>query len=308
MGLSRVPATLTQRHWSFLLLGLPLSLMFWRQLGALIALSAGDERYTHILVIPFISAALLYLERKRIFSDLSNGPMTGVPLMLAGFGMFLAYRMKLPWASSLSFAISSLILLCIGFYICCYGLRSFKYASFPLLLLVLMIPVPSKVLDRIVAALQTGSAELSYLLFRLVGVPVFRHGMVMSLPGADIEVATQCSGIRSTMALLIAGLVVGHMLLRSAWGKSLVVLCVGPIGVFRNAVRIVVISMLGVYVNKGFFSGNLHHRGGLVFATIGFAALIAIVWLARSWERRLWAGRAHAAGHGLGSGGPCSVG
>ena len=73
---------------------------------------------------------------------------------------------------------------------------AFRSAGFPLLLLFLIVPIPSVVLNRLVAALQVGSTERSYLLFRLAGVFAFRRGMVMSLPGVDIEVAPQCSGVR----------------------------------------------------------------------------------------------------------------
>ena len=270
----------------FLLLGVLTCVAFWTPIRALIALSVGDERYAYILAIPFISAGLFYAEKKYRVQDLGHSPKIGVSLILLGLGTLKGCKMFLSMPDNLTLETCALVLVGLGSYICCYGMRSFGYHRFPLLLLCFVVPIPNVVLDKFTTVLQIGSAELSYRLFQLVGVPVLRHGTVMSLPSADIEVAYQCSGIRSTMALFLSSIVFSRLLLRSGWGRLLVILCVGPIGIFRNAVRIVAITLLGVYVDKDFFFGDLHRRGGLLFSLVGFAVLIPLVWLIRTWERR----------------------
>jgi len=262
-------------------------LMFWAPLKALVTLSLQDARYTYILVVPIISVAVLYLEKDRIFRESRYCPAIGVPLVLLGLLAFFASRALLPSSENLNIAIGAMVLLWIGGFIVCFGIRSLRNAQFPLLFLLLMIPIPSAVFDRAVAVLQSGSADLAYLLFRAAGVPVLRHGMVMALPGIDIEVAPQCSGIRSTTALFLAGVLISRALLRTSWARILTILCVVPIGMFRNAVRIVCISWLGVYVDRGFLFGNLHKQGGLPFSLVGFAVLIPLVWLLRKCECRL---------------------
>jgi exosortase len=256
-------------------------------LKALLVLSLHDERYTYILAVPIVSAAFLYLEKARIFRASRYCPAVGIPLILLGLVVWFVSRICLSASENVSVAAGVLVLLWIGAFNLCYGVKSFKEASFPFVFLLLIVPIPSTVLDRVVVWLQTGSAEISYLLFRVAGIPVLRHGMVMSLPGVDIEVAPECSGIRSTMGLFIVGAVLTRVILRTGWARSLTILCVGPIGIFRNAVRIVCISVLGVYVDRGFLAGNLHRRGGLLFSLVGFAVLIPLVWLLRRWERYL---------------------
>ena len=237
----------------------------------------------------YLSSALACFAQRRKkhpVQDLGYSPKIGVPLILLGLGVLSGCKMVLSMPGNLSLETCALVLVGLGSYICCYGMRAFGYHSFPLLLLCFVAPIPHVVLDSFTTVLQIGSAALSYRLFQLVGVPVLRHGTVMSLPGADIEVAYECSGIRSTMALFLSSIVLSHLLLRSGWTRLLVILCMGPIGIFRNAVRIVAITLLGVYVDKDFFSGDLHRRGGLLFALVGFAVLIPLVWLIRTWERR----------------------
>jgi len=144
-----------------------------------------------------------------------------------------------------------------------------------------MTPLPAVVAEHTVAALQKGSADTSYALFRLIGMPIIRDGFRFSLPGVDIEIAEQCSGIRSGLSLFITGLLAGHVFLQSTWKKAFLALCTLPIAIFKNAVRIVTISWLGVHVNPDFFHGELHRQGGLPFSLLALALLIFLLWLLR---------------------------
>ena len=266
-------------------------LLFWPVLKAVLELALQDARYTYILAVPVISAAFFYLEKERIFRDSRYCPAFGIPLVLLGVLIFVVSRMRQSWTGNLTVPAAGMMLVWVGTFTLCYGITSLRSGAFPALFLLLMVPIPSVVLDRVVAMLQGGSAELAYFLFRAAGVPVMRHGMVMSLPGVDIEVAQQCSGIRSTMALFLAGAVLSRVLLGTGWARVLTILCLGPIGMFRNAVRIVSISLLGVYVNHDFFVGPLHRQGGIPFSLVGFAILIPLVLLLRKCEQRSGRGR-----------------
>ena len=66
-----------------------------------------------------------------------------------------------------------------------------------------MIPIPGLIMDKIIYALQVGSTEGSEGLFIFTGVAFQREGFVFHLPGFSVEVAEQCSRIRSSLALFI---------------------------------------------------------------------------------------------------------
>ena len=75
------------------------------------------------------------------------------------------------------------------------------------------IPIPDFLMKKTIYGLQVGSIELSEILFTLSGLPFEREGFFCSLPGVSIEVSEQCSGIRSSLALLITSLLAGHFFL-----------------------------------------------------------------------------------------------
>ncbi len=286
---SRRLAAITPRLIIFAALLVLAVCVLWTPLAALVELALRDERYTFILGVPFISAALVYREMGQIQAHARYCPAVGIPVMLLGLTVYFASGR----AVSLTPAPIALAMICIGAFISCFGLIASRAASFALGILFLIVPAPPAMLDRFAAALQAGSASLSYLLFRAVGVPVLRHGMVLSLPGVDIGVAPQCSGIRSTTALFLVGLAMCPLLLRTSWTRLLLILCIIPIAIFRNTVRIVTISLLGVYVNRAFLFGDLHKHGGIPFSLVGFALLIPLVWLLSNAEQALKAGPIH---------------
>ena len=112
-----------------------------------------------------------------------------------------------------------------GGFLFLYGPHALKTAQFPVLFLLFMVPVPDFVMNTVVYGLQVGSCEVTDLLFKIAGLAYVRTGFVFHLPNISIEVARQCSGIRSTIGLVITGVLAGHLFLDRGWGK--LVLCAG---------------------------------------------------------------------------------
>lgn len=277
-----VRGLLARRLVGFLALSIVSLALSKAPLGELLRLSLHDERYSHILVVPIISALLIWLNREVVFAESRSDVTLGISILASAFGIGLVKSvLRLPMAPipDIGFSISILgaVLILPATFVMFYGRQSFVAALFPFLLLLIVVPVPAGMMDAATIALQKGSAEMSYGLFKLAGVPVFRDGFKFSLPGADIEVAEECSGIRSSLSLLICSVLVGHLLLRSWWSRLSFTLLTIPIVIFKNAVRIVTISWLGIYIDKGFFFGNLHHYGGLPFSLLAIAILYGVL-------------------------------
>jgi len=245
-------------------------------LTRLVSYALSDERLSYVLIIPFVCVLLVYLRRHQVFHAPQYCVRLGGSLIL--LGLALPYCIKQEMVSSsgvfaMVFPVLGLVTAYIGAFAFCFGKDVLKSASFPLSMLFLIVPLPTPVIEAIVVALQKSSADVAEALFRLIGVPVLRNGFQLALPGIDIEITEQCSGVRSALSLVLLSLVAGHLLLRSGWEKVCFTLITVPIVLFKNAVRIVAISMLGVYVDRRFFYGTLHRHGGLPFSLISLAIM-----------------------------------
>jgi len=244
-----------------------------RTIGLVVKLSLSDERYSYIILIPIISAGIIVWKRETIFCNVRVCLGWGVPALLLGAVLYLFE------GSGISVAVETfaIVLMLVGGFVLCFGTQCAREAMFPLLFLLLAIPVPASLLAEAVAGLQEGSAQTTAVLFHILGVPVVRHGMRFSLPGVDIEVAEQCSGIRSSLSLFISGLVASYLLLHAAGNRILFSLITIPVAIFKNGVRIVALSWLGVYVNQGFLHGRLHQYGGLPVSLLALGILGPVV-------------------------------
>jgi len=252
---------------------------FWTPLSALTRLSLSDGNYSYIVAIPLISSGLLYMKRAEIFSQRKSHGAVGLVILLLAVTIYAGASHRL-FLQTLA-----VVLVWVAIFTLCYGTLALRFAAFPLCFLAFMIPIPEPVLNSIVGVLQSGSADLSSMLFHALGIPSFRQGFRFLLPGVEIEIANECSGIRSTLSLCIASVLAGNFLLRYNSRRLLFILAAIPIGIFKNAVRIVTLSYLGIYVDPAFLTGKLHHQyGGLVFSLFSLALFVPLLLLLRRSE------------------------
>lgn len=258
----------------------------WRQL---LSVALENEKYTHVLFVPLLSGGLVLSERRRVFRDACFSPGAGLPLFALAASIWLwalAFPLPLTPFALLQLRCLTFVALAFAAFHLFFGSKAVRAALFPLTFLIALVPAPPSWMQWASAWSQNASAEVTHQLFKLTGAPFLRDGMRFSLPGLTIEVAEECSGIRSGIGLLIASLVSGHLLLRSATSKMALALAAIPITIFKNAVRIVVLSILGTYVSRDFITGDLHHRGGPVFATLSFALLALVLYVLVRLERQ----------------------
>lgn len=297
-------AALFRRHIGFLIWISASCLLFRNALGDLVRYAVGEDFGTHILFVLPISAYLIYHKRDRIFAEASKlhpRPILIVVAAVVGCSAYLYVREF----DSLWLKILGLIVIWVAGFGAFYGMRALREACFPLAFLILLVPAAKPFIDRVIAFLQAGSAAVAFWLFSTLHVPVVRDGVIFHIPTLDLEISHECSGIRSSMVLLLTTLLVGEFALRSVWAKSLLVLALVPIVIAKNGLRIVTIALLTVYVNRGFIHGWLHQSGGMVFYLLGLAVLLLICKLLIKIELRRDHGRASDwSGAGLKRGAP----
>jgi exosortase len=265
------------------------ALMFYGPFRDMMRAALGSEYYSHIVLIPFVSAYLLFVRRKEIFANIEyafvlGAAVAGVGVLLYGIARMVPMGLNKNDFSAL--VTLAALFFVVGAFILLFGLRAFRAARFALLFLLFMVPVPTALMDGMIRILQVGSTEFVALLFAIAPVPVLREGFVFHLPNISIEVAPQCSGIRSSMALVITSVLAGHMFLKSGWNKALLVLAVIPVTMLKNGIRIITLSLFAVYVDTRILTNSaLHTDGGVVFFVLALLLMAPILFVLRRSER-----------------------
>ena len=262
--------------------------IWWRPLLAACELALSDDAYTHILLILPLSLSLIYFSGATPRKDWPSTRQGGIALLAISLLLrIFAARNLGSWSQgdSLSLNIFSLVIWWIGTVVLCFGLQFLRLILFPACLLFLMVPFPPRLTTGIREFLQQQSAISATALFRLAWVPATRDGVVISIPGLDLEVAEECSSIRSSMMLLIITVVLAHLFLHAWWRKSLLILAAIPLAVAKNALRIVTIGELGTRVDPAFLTGRLHRNGGFLFLGLAVLLTVALLFFLRKREQ-----------------------
>ena len=276
----------------FLVLCLVAVLPWWSVLYGTFRLALGSDGYTHILLVLPVSAVLIALRLRDSAEHASPSLRTGAVLLalaaLIGITGFQWERVDAASVVGVRWTVEMLALVTwwIGSFVLCFGTRLARVCAFPLFFLFWLVPMPEVAPGYAVASLQHGTAWLTREMFAAVGVPVTGSGTMVKVPGLSVEVAEECSSIRSSMILVVMATVMACLMVRSYWGRVIVILIAIPLAVAKNALRVFTLEALGAYVNPAVLNSPLHHQGGVLFLVIAVAALFGVVYLVRRLEGR----------------------
>lgn len=260
----------------------------WHPLWSTFALALRSDEYTHLLLIVPISAALIFSERARLKTELEPAVGFGFSLLFIAIliAVYSRWMTESQRDTQLSVSMLAMVIWWIGSFVLCFGTRIARLFLFPLCFLFWAVPIPALALDKIVALWQQGSATSASVLFSALGIPVTQDGIVLSIPGLTLEVAQECSSLRSSLMLIVTSTVLAHLFLRSFWRKAAVILVAIPLSIAKNGVRIFTIAMLGTRVDPGFLHGNLHRQGGILFFLLALFVVLLLLWLLNRGENQ----------------------
>ena len=282
------PDIASSRHTSllweaYLLTCLLPAVFLWDLVNHFLAMIVRDETYSHIPIVPVVSAFFIFYEKETFLSGPGSGWKWAIAF--AGIVSLVLARMN-PWQWSPSIQMTPLaigfVFVWAGAFGIFFGETALRAASFALFFLLFAIPIPTPLLSETIALLLKGSAEAVSLLFHIFNVPAIRQGFDFALPGVTIRVAEECSGIRSTLALVMAAVLAGHLWLRSFPRTFILCLATIPISIVKNALRIAVLSWLAIHIDAQFLLGSVHHEyGGILFFSFGLLQMVGVLMLLR---------------------------
>jgi exosortase C (VPDSG-CTERM-specific) len=293
-GSRSTPPTRSQkwRFWGGACFAIVLLAAFAKPLLALINYAAGSQLYSYILLVPFVSAYLLYLRRDQLPKNYGIDLPLAIVTLTAGLGVlvliyWLDFVRQRP-SDNDRLALLTLSFLCFlaagGFFF--FGRGWMRAAAFPLAYLIFMVPMPDAMADALETASKYASAEVANLLFHLSGTPFLRAGLIFQLPNITIEVAQECSGIRSSWVLLMTSILAANLFLKTRWRRFALVAFVIPLAILRNGFRILVIGLLCVNVGPQMIHSLIHRRGGPLFFVLALIPFFLVLWWLRNGEVR----------------------
>lgn len=236
-----------------------------------------NETYAHGVLIPMVTLWLLWRDRAQSAKLAPRPAWQGLPLLLLlGAAWELGHQ-----SAALVVQQYALVGMLLAVVWTLLGTRVFRTHLFALLFLVLAVPFG----DFLIPPMMDMTARFTVAALRLVGVPVFQEGNVLTLPTGTWSVVEACSGLRYFVASVTLGVLFAHLIYRSRWRQAVFVLASIIVPVVANEIRAFLIVMIGHLSNMRLATGIDHIIYGWLFFGLVMLILFKVGALFREDDR-----------------------
>jgi exosortase len=231
-----------------------------------------DPNFSHGFLVPVFTGFVVWQDRARLAALRPAPSIWGLAVIL----LSLCTLILGVFGAELFLSRVSLLMLAAGLILFFLGYEFLRAVLFPLVFLILMVPLPAIVFSQITFPLQILASKLSASMLPFFGVPVFREGNVINLPAMPLEVAEACSGIRSLLSLTTLAIMYGYLLEKRVAIRLALALASVPIAVAANGFRIVGTGLLVQYWDPEKAEGFFHAFSGWLIFVVSLMMLFVL--------------------------------
>ena len=251
----------------FLVAYVPVFMVMWNRWWA------RDSYYSHGILIPFVSAFLIWQMKDEISKIKPKESPLGFIVILGGVIIYLLASMfRVNIAASLS-----MLIVFWGLVLYFYGNTLFKKLAFPLAFLFFMVPLPSVVITRLSFKLKLFAAELATYVIQGIGIKAVREGSIIMMPHAHVVVDDVCSGLRSLISLLALGSIFAYWFKGAFWKRILIFALTIPIAIITNMCRVVILAFISEVWGPQYAEGFIHDATGMLVFVLAFVLLFVSI-------------------------------
>jgi exosortase len=249
--------------------------LYHKAIAKLISDWSVDPNFSHGFLIPFVALYMVWFKQHEISEIPHESSKAGLFVIILGMLIHVAGNV----GSELFLMRFSMIITLSGIIIYFYGLKMFWKVAVPVAYLIMMIPIPSILWNKIAFPLQLFSANISSQAISLLNIPVFREGNILHLANTSLEVVDACSGIRSLTSLLALTGAFAFLAPFSNFKKWILFFSAIPIAVAVNVIRLTITGAMAAWISPETAHGFLHDMSGLIIfgAALGLVYLVFIV-------------------------------
>lgn len=227
---------------------------------------------SHGFAIPFIAAYLMWSRLDRLRTAPIIPSAWGLVALLPGLAALVVGVL----GDESFLARISLPVILLGLTLFLAGWRVLAQVWVAIAYLALMVPLPWGTLKQITYRSRLLDAEASAWLLGLLGVPVYRDGVMLHLPNITLEVADACSSIPAIAALLSLGVAYAFVTRRPRVVQIGLVTATLPLAIIANIIRITSVSWLAYHVGPWTLQTSYHMFNGTVNFIFTFLLLLVL--------------------------------
>jgi exosortase B len=199
--------------------------------------------------------------------------LAGWPLVLVGLASYLLGRAF----SFPIFIFGSQVLLAAGLVLLGKGTAGLRTAWFAVLFLIFMAPLPGTFVDATTTSLKQWISYFVAEVLYMLGYPISRTGVTISIGQYQLLVADACSGMHSMFSLSALGTLYMYLMNRkSRLHNAIMLAMILPTAFFANVVRVVILVLITYYAGEEAGRGFLHGFAGMALLVVSLSILFGI--------------------------------
>jgi exosortase len=230
---------------------------------------SSDPGASYGFLVPPLALFIAHGRRAVTLAVPARSDSRGLFVILAACSLLLAGKL----AAEFFVMRFSLPVLIAGLVWTYWGTARLKTLSFPLILLVTMVPLPAILYNRIALPLQLLASHTAAVAIQFLGKSVYQEGNILHLPNVTLGVAEACSGLHSLASLFVVSLVLGFTECTRLSSRSLLTLLSIPLAVSVNVFRVTGTALIADY-DPRYAMGFYHSFSGWLVFVAGFG----LVW------------------------------
>jgi exosortase len=227
-----------------------------------------ESYYSHAVLVPFISAFIVWLKREDILNAPIRPSALGYLMILPGLAVFTV----MSWAGGYSLQGLVFPMILGGFVLVFFGRHMARLLRFPVGYLFFMAVLPGDVLTKLSFRIQMISTVGATWMLNVVGLDATREGARINLPNIEVMVGAPCSGFRMLISLFAFAVLLAYLKEGPMWGRASMVIVTLPLSVILNAFRVFMIAMVGEYFGSDAMR-TFHDSSGYIVLALAFVVL-----------------------------------
>jgi exosortase len=245
---------------------------------------ATDDNYSHGFLIVPLALYFAWQRREALALSRRRPSLLGLPIIVGSIAVMVVGVL----GAELFLTRISMLGVVAGFILFVFGFSYVRVLSFPLALLLLMIPLPAIIFNQIAFPLQLLASKFGASVLMGLNVPVFREGNIIALPHTVLEVAEACSGIRSLISLLTLGIVYGQFADSRSGVRVTLAAATVPIAIVANGLRVAGTGFAAHVFSPAAAQGFFHTFSGWLVFVASFAMLILVQLVVSRMSSIIW--------------------
>ncbi len=245
---------------------------YWYVIRGLVDAWSNDDNYSHGFFIVPLAAYFAWERRHRLLAMPARPSAVGLLIVIGSLVMLVAGIL----GAELFLSRLSLLGVIAGTILFLLGWPRLRVLLFPLAFMLLMIPLPAIIFNKIAFPLQLVASHVGEYGISAANIPILREGNVLILANATLEVAEACSGIRSLVSLFTLGIVFGYFADSRAWVRTVIALSAIPVAILANGLRVASAGWAAHYMGQAGVEGLFHEFSGWVVFVVAFLMMLAL--------------------------------